>query len=100
MATSYICHFLSICIHTCVLETLLYVNLDFKGKQDNKPKSPLFYLHRKKAAQVGFESTISCYQGIHSTNCMHELCVCACVCVCVWFIIFGTFQHNIDIFTA
>ena len=37
-----------VCVCVCV-----HVNLDFNGKQGNKPESPLFYFHRKKAAQVG-----------------------------------------------
>ena len=45
----------------------VHVNLDFKGKkQGNEPESTLFYFHRKKAAQVGFELATSCFQG--STN--------------------------------
>ena len=50
------------CAHTHT-----HVNLDFEGKQDNEPESPLFYFHRKKASQVGFEPTTSCFQG----SCLH-----------------------------
>ena len=42
--------------------------LDFKGTQGNEPESPLFYFHRKKAAQVGLEPTTSCFQGSCYTN--------------------------------
>ena len=55
-------------IHCYSTYTHIGVNLDFKGKQDNKPEIPFFYFHRKKAAQVGFEHTTSCFQGSRSTN--------------------------------
>ena len=46
-----------VCVCVCVfMQANFHVNLDFKG---NKPESPLFYFHRKKAAQVGPEPTTS-----------------------------------------
>ena len=47
---------------TCELRLLL------KARQRNKPESPLFYFHRKKAAQVGFKPTTSRLQGSCPTN--------------------------------
>ena len=47
--------------HTCELRL-------FKDKAKKQTESPLFYFHRKKAAQVGLESTTSCFQGSRSTN--------------------------------
>ena len=55
-----------LCTYVCA--PVMYVNLDFKGKQGNEPERPLFYFHRKKAAQVGLEPMTSCFQGSHSTN--------------------------------
>ena len=51
-----------------MVKVVVAVNLDFKGKQGNELESPLFYFHRKKAAQMGFEPTTSCFQGSRSTN--------------------------------
>ena len=45
-------------LYTSIHTTALYVNFDFKGKQGNKPESPLFYFHRKKAARVGHAYTL------------------------------------------
>ena len=53
---------------TIGLTVSIHVNLDFKGKQGNKPESPLFYFNRKKAAQLAFAPMTSCFQGSHSTT--------------------------------
>ena len=48
-----VCESARVDCHAQKTYTNVHVNLDFKGKQGNKPESPLFYFHRKKAAQVG-----------------------------------------------
>ena len=63
----HVCRYAHACMHTHTY-TDMHVSLDFKGKQSNKPESPLFYFIEKKASQGGFEPMTSCFRGSRSTN--------------------------------